>query len=109
MIIENGTIQFKCKSLPTRDKQTGYFLFAKSPEWSEPVPCQYIPSRRDNLAVTSQGEHYTNTGYTILVDICHPVVSEQIKLTSDCGETLGEFSVISVEDLVAVGQRRINV
>ena len=54
------------------------------------------------------GEHFTKAQYSILIEQ-QTVASEQLRLTDRGGTVLGEFSIISVEELDAVCQTKILV
>lgn len=104
MIIQNGTIEFKGKTAGGIDPTTGYPI-APTTTWGDPIPVQWIPNSHDNLGVT-HGEHFTRASYTLLISR-QALPSEQLRLKDRAGNTIGEFSVISAEDLDAVLQTRI--
>ena len=106
MIIQNGHIECKVKTGGGIDPVTGYPVKAEV-TWGEPIPCQYIPSKHDMMAVR-EGEHYTLAAYAILIEE-QPFESETIRLTDIRGEELGEFPVRQVERLEAVCEMRITV
>lgn len=106
MIIPNGTIELKYKTPSGIDPTTGYPIKASS-VWGEAVPCQYLIGSHDDLARTS-GEAFVKASYDVLVEQ-QPIVSEQLRLTDRHGEVLGEFSILSVEQLDAVCQTKILV
>ena len=96
MIIENGTIEFKQKTPGTIDPETGYPSKATEVEWSEPIPCQYIPYSRQLLLRTGSGERITKATYKVLVEEQPLPDSEQVRLTDDrTGASLGEFSLLA--------------
>ncbi len=107
MIITNGYIRFKEKISSGIDLNSGYPT-PPSYIWGEEIPCQYIINSYDNLGVV-KGEHFVKASYYILVEQPLNRTSEQLCLTNLRGEQLGEFSVISVEDLNAVNQVKILV
>ena len=107
MIIANGTIELKVKTAVGINPSTG-FPVASTTSWGSPVPCQYLINTHDNLGRT-QGEHFVKAQYSILIEQPTPVASEQLRLTDRDGNVLGEFSIISVEQLDAVCQTKILV
>lgn len=106
MIIANGTIELKVKTAGGIDPSTG-FPVASTSSWGSLVPCQYLINTRDNLGRVD-GEHFTKAQYSILIEQ-QTVASEQLRLTDRGGTVLGEFSIISVEELDAVCQTKILV
>lgn len=107
MIIQNGNIEFKHKVGGGLDAD-GYPVKAKE-DWGEPVPCQYMP-KRYNLQGLSGGNATTETSFEILVEMPLPVeASEQLRLTDMAGVRVGEYSVISSQELRAVQQIKITV
>lgn len=106
MIIVNGTIETKVKSAGGINTTTGFPNVSQA-TWSTPIPCQYIPNTRNNLGSVN-GEHYVQAKYQILIDLMQ-FSSEQIRLKNAQGNIIGEFSVISVEQLEAVGEIKILV
>lgn len=108
MIIENGTIEFKKKAPGTIDPQTGYPAKAKEAGWSDPIPCQFIPVSRYLLLRTPEGERITKSTYKVLIEMQPLPKSEQLRLKSLDGESLGEFSMIAPpETLEAVDEIKI--
>lgn len=107
MIITNGTIELLTKTGGGIDPTSGYPL-ATTETWGAPVPCQYVASRCNLQGRTSQGESYTAASYTILVEE-QPIAGEQLRLKDADGTAIGEYSIIQVERLSAVGQTRITV
>ncbi|MBQ9639111.1 MAG: hypothetical protein IJV22_06115 [Bacteroidales bacterium] len=106
MIIANGTIEFKVKRGGGIDPATGYPV-ASASVWGDAVPCQYLINSHDNLGRV-QGEAFVRASYTVLIEQ-QPISSEQLRLTDRAGRVLGEFSIISVEQLDAVCQTQIMV
>lgn len=106
MIIENGTIEIKHKQGGGIDPVTGFPIKAEI-SWGEPIACQYIPNKNNRLGVVN-GEHYTVAQYTILIEE-QEFDAEQIMLKDRSGRSLGEFSIIQVEPLEAVGEIKILV
>lgn len=107
MIIPNGTIQVKRKTAGGIDPATGYPV-APTAEWGEPVPCQWAANKCDRLGRVN-GEHFTVAHFSILIELQHFAGVEQVRLRDLSGRELGEFSIMSVEPLEAVGQLRIMV
>lgn len=106
MIIQNGTIETKVKTGGGINSATGHAVKPTS-SWGNPIPCQFIPNSHNNLGV-STGQHYTQASYTVLIDE-QTFVAEQIRLKDMAGNTIGEFSILSVEPLEAVCEIRILV
>lgn len=110
MIIANGQLEVKCKSVGDHqgvDPDTGYAVPAASPTWEDPVPCQYIVNRYNALA-RSGGEPVTQAAYQVLIEEqAKPFTAEQVRLTDLSGREIGTFSIIQVEPLTAVGEVRI--
>ena len=108
MIIENGTIELKQKTEAGGiDPVTGYPLPPSEIVWSEPIPCQFVVNKIDNLGSVN-GEPTKVAKYTILIDD-RPFDSEQLRLKDRAGGIVGEFSIIQVEQLEAVAQIRLLV
>lgn len=108
MIIQNGIIQVKEKTVSGIDPDTGYPIKATNPKWGEPIPCQYTANKYNNLGKTSTGEPFTVAQYEILVDL-QPLEGEQIRLIRLDGKVVGEFSVMEAEELEAVCELRLLV
>lgn len=106
MIIPNGTIEFKTKTGGGFNQATGQPI-APSVSWGNPVECQYLINSHDNLGRVD-GEHFTRAQYSILIEQ-QSVSSEQLRLKNRRGRVLGEFSIISVDELDAVCQTKILV
>lgn len=107
MIIANGTIEIKIKSAGGINPETGYPVASVS-SWGEAIPCQYIPTKANLLARSVQGDNYVETHYTILISQSDKINAEQIRL-SDKSHVIGEYSIISIEQLDAVLQTKITV
>lgn len=107
MIIPNGTIQVKRKTAGGIDPATGYPV-APTAEWGEPVPCQWAANKFDRLGRV-RGEHFTVASFSVLIEWRPLGGVEQVRLRDLSGRELGEFSIMSVEPLEAVGQLRIMV
>lgn len=107
MIIPNGHIEIKTKTGGGIDPSTGFPSPAEV-SWGAPIPCQMVVSRLNKLGRTTQGEHVTTVSYSILIED-QPFSAERIRLSGNDGKVIGEFSIISMEPLEAVGQIRITV
>lgn len=107
MIIHNGTIEFKVKTGGGMDPATGHPIASLS-TWGDPIACQWVPNSNDNLGRSSDGEHFTVARYTILIEQ-QMAGSEQVRLKDNGGNIIGEYSIISIEQLDAVGQTKIIV
>lgn len=107
MIIANGTIEKKRKTVSGIDPATGYPNAPAEAKWSEPIPCQYTANSHNNLGRVN-GEHFKLAQYSILIEQ-QPFRAEQIRLKDRCGNIIGEYSVIQAEPLDAVCQIRIIV
>ena len=106
MIIANGTIEVKEKTAGGINPTNGYPI-ASTYSWGDPIPCQYLVNTHDNLGVVN-GESYTRAAYTILIEQ-QDINSEQIRLRNSAGAIIGEYSIISLEHLVAVCETKILV
>lgn len=104
MIIANGTIRTKNKAAGGIDPETG-FARPSTGSWSEPIECQYMANKYDNLA-SAEENRFTLASYSVLIEQ-QPFNSEQVRLCDREGNVVGEFSVIQVEPLDAVCQLRI--
>lgn len=107
MIIENGTIEVKQKTVgqPPVDPQTGHAVKPTKESWGDPIPCQYVAITLNQLRRVN-GEAATEATYHVYVEE-QPFSAEQIRLKDRHGNTIGEFSVIRVEPLEAVCELRI--
>lgn len=108
MIIENGTIEVKRKSVNGIDTETGFPVQSSDVTWGTPIPCQWRADRYNNLG-KSEGGNHTVAHYSILIESEQAFTAEQIRLKDNYGNVLGEFSVIGAEVLQAVCQVRITV
>lgn len=108
MIIENGAIEFKIKEGGGIDPATGFPRKAET-RWGGPIPCQYVPNG-SSLRGRVNGEGFTSASYVILVEMQPLPDSEQVRLTDIFGETVGEYSLLSLPELLpAVDQIRLTV
>lgn len=109
MIIENGTIEFKTREAAAIDPETGYRQKpSSSPTWGQTVPCQFNALKYNQLARVL-GEKATLASYEVFVEEDTETPSEQVRLKDRAGNVVGEFSVIQVEPLDAVCEKRILV
>lgn len=107
MIIQNGNISFKYKTGGGLDDD-GYPV-APSITWSDPIPCQFVPKTL-NLQAAESGNTYIKQGYSVYINSDLSLIpTEQLRLTTLTGVEIGEFSVISVQELRAVGQTVITI
>ena len=102
MIIANGTIELKEKTVQGIDLQTGYPVRPSDVAWSDPIPCQYYANQSNSKGQVN-GEHYTIATYTVLIEE-QPFSSEQLRLKDRSGNIVGEYSIISVKPLDTVCQ-----
>ena len=101
MIIANGTIRFKSTSGGLDER--GYPVKAAA-LWGEAIPCQYVPKSVDLTARSAESPTAVRS-YEIYLPLPLPAdYSEQLKLTDEGGEELGEYSVQSAETMRAVQQ-----
>ncbi len=109
MIIQNGTIETKRKTAGGIDPETGYPVRPSDVAWNGPIPCQYSANKYNGLG-KANGEHFTVAEYKILIeDDGRPFDAEQIRLKDMVGNLIGEYSVMQVEPLDAVGEIKILV
>lgn len=108
MIIENGTIEMKRKGGGGIDPTTGYPRKPTGVSWGDPIPCQYVANKYNNLG-RANGEHFIAATYSILVEEQTLDDGEQLRLKDRTGKVVGEFSIIQVEPLEAVSEIRILV
>ncbi len=108
MIIQNGNIEFKIKTAGGIDPVTGYPQ-KPSARWSEQIPCQYVPKQID-LQARSGGNAKVTSSYEVYITMPLPVdATEQIRLTDMSGNVVGEYSMLSMQELVAVQEVKIIV
>lgn len=110
MIIANGTIEVKRKHIGAAiNKVTGFPVAPAGVAWDAPIPCQWSANRRDFLG-KSIGGNFISAQYSILIEREGTTFeAEQVRLSDGCGNVLGEFSILDIEDLPAVNQIRITV
>ena len=105
-LFSNGTLQFKQKTGGGIDPTTGYPVQATS-TWGEAVPCSWNTVSL-NLLATTNNEHYKDAQYSLFIE-GNNLPSEQLKLSDNNGNVLGEFSIISYEYLDTKSVTRIIV
>ena len=107
MIMQNGTIELKQTTGGGINPDTGFPNKPTTETWDEPIPCQYYANKYNNLGRVD-GMNFKTASYTILIEE-QPFNGEQVRLKSLDGNTVGEFSVISVELLEAVCELKVLV
>ncbi len=108
MIIVNGTIEVRqTDGSGGIDPETGYPVEGET-QWGDPIPCQFIPATQDYLRKVND-EPYALLTWTILIDQVPIFTAEQIRLRRRDGEVVGEYSVVSIEQLDAVCETRLSV
>lgn len=108
MIIQNGNIEFKQKNAVGIDPDTGYPQ-KPSARWGKPIPCQYVP-RQIDLQSRSGGNAISTSSYEVYLEMPLPIgATEQIRLTDMSGNVVGEYSLLAMQELVAVQQIKITV
>lgn len=108
MIIQNGYIESVTLSEGGLDPQSGHPVPAEK-EYGELIPCQFYASRL-NMQAKSNGEAVTAATWTILVESIWDFRDVRtVRLQDMAGRMIGEFPVVSIEPLDAVGQIRITV
>lgn len=110
MIIQNGTIEAKIKvGNGGIDPVSGFPIKQTEVVYDNPIPCQYSANQYNQLGRV-QGESFTVAHYNILIEQpAQPFTAEQIRLKDMDGNSVGEFSIMSVEPLEAVCELRITV
>lgn len=106
MIIANGYIEIKAKTGGGIDRLTGYPVAATA-AWGDRIPCQYNVNN-SNFLGRSNGESFKVASYEIFIEGTD-FDCEQLRLTTNNGSILGEFSVISMSVLEAVSQTKLLV
>lgn len=107
MIITNGKISALVKTGGGGLNKDGDPV-APSSHWAEPVPCNIRANRYSNKGVTN-GNTFVSASYEVLIETEEPFIAEQVRIETDGGKTLGEFSVLQIEPLPAVGCIKIVV
>lgn len=110
MIIENGSIRIRetVSHEPSLDPNTGYPRKADEAHWSSlAIPCQFIAREYNDLARV-QGEAVRLAKYEILIEE-QPLTAGMVRLEDAVGGIIGDFAIIEIQPLEAVGQIRIIV
>lgn len=107
MIIENGKISALVKTGGGGLNQDGDPV-APSSHWADAIPCNIKANKYSNKGVTN-GNTFVSASYEVLIETAEPFTAEQVRLEMDGGKVLGEFSVLQIEPLMAVGSIRIVV
>ena len=105
MIIANGYIKTKNKvggGLDSSGYPTAPFV-----SWSEPIACQYR-SIRQNFQAKDNGTPYVDVSYEILIEAM-PFMADRLALFDCHNNEVGEYSILSVEPLMAVCMLRLTV
>lgn len=105
-VVANGSVSFKYKTGGGFEAITGYPVVAKS-YWGEPVECHWATVSMDLLAI-GHNEHFTNAKFVVYI-LGNTLPTEQMKLSDNNGDVLGEYSVISYEYLQVKGVTKIIV
>lgn len=103
---ENGTLRYKTLYNNTPIDSNGDPL-AASAYWSAAIPCLVRTISDTRKAKYEDGE-YRKMSFEVLVETAHAFNASAIQLERK-GESLGEFSIISMEELPTVGRIRIYV
>lgn len=110
MIIANGCIEIGVIEGGGVDPRTGYPTRPLKASYGEAIPCLFVPTHY-NAQGRAGAEHATSLAYTVYIDDVGRDMfgTERLRLRDLAGRVVGEFSVISVEPLSAVGQVKILV
>ena len=106
MIIANGHIEAKQKTGGGIDPTTGYPI-APSVAWGDKIPCQYLANKYSNKG-KANGESFVIASYEILIEEQN-YSAETLRLTNSAGSVIGEFAVIEIEPLPAVGMIKLTL
>lgn len=106
MIICNGHIRVIRKSGGGIDPETGFVVKATR-SWGSLIECQYRANEYNNKG-KADGNTFVVAKYEILIEQ-QAIAAEQIQLSDKGGNILGEFSVVSIENLAAVDKTKIIV
>ena len=106
MIIDNGYIKIVSKESSGIDQTTGYPIPATNKSKGVAIPA-LIYANNSSLKGISQGEAFTMTKYTILID-GKDFTAEQIEVVIN-GTNIGEFSVTRIEPLKFVNKTKITI
>lgn len=106
MLIPNGTISIKTKTGGELDER-GKPVRPSSIDWGDTIICRFRANKYSNRGKVN-GNTFTVASYEILIE-SQPFTAERVKLSDKNGKDLGEFSVIEIEHLDAVGIVKITV
>lgn len=107
MIIKNGTIEVITNSGGGIDADTGLNTKPSS-AYGTPIDCQF-QANKFSFKGKSNGSDFTIAKYEILIDECDAFNAEKLRINNAEGTAIGEFQIIEIEPLVAVGEIRIYV
>jgi len=107
MIIKNGTIEVITNSGGGIDEVTGLNT-ETSVAYDKPIDCQF-KANRFSFKGKSNGSDFTVAQYEIYIDCCDAFTGEKLRIKDAKEVIVGEFQIISIEPLNAVGQIRIYV
>lgn len=106
MIIANGFLEVLLSEGEGLNEKG--FPIVTELEWDVPIECQIVPVSLNRLG-DANGEHVTNNSYSILIEKPLEFSAERVRLSRLDGQTIGIFSVRSIEVLDAVGELKIIV
>lgn len=106
MIITNGFIKVIYKETTAIDPNTGYPVPVANRYKGLAIPAQ-IYANNSSLKGISQGEAFTVSKYTVIVDN-KDFWAEQIEVVLN-GVNIGEFSVTRIEPLTYVNKTKITI
>ena len=104
MYIENGFISAMIKTDGRLDENGNPVRL--SDVFEEPIPCNITTNKKNNLG-KQNGNTFTIASYEVLIDL-QPFEAGLVRLTRH-GQNLGDFSVLWIEYLEAVGAVKIVV
>ncbi len=108
MIIENGRIEI-LESTEDGLDENGFPIVGEEKVVCE-LPCQFQQVNHSLQAKDPESGAYTRKAFSILVDMeDEPFEAERLRLFDMYGQNVGEFSVVSITPLQAVGIVRIEV
>lgn len=108
MIIENGRIEILSSQQDGLD-ENGFPIVGEEKVVSE-LPCQFQQVSHSLQAKDPESGSYTRQSFTLMVDEPdEPFNAERVRLFDMYGQKVGEFSVVSITPLQAVGIVKIEV
>lgn len=105
MIIANGYISAKIKTGGGLDANGNPVL--PSVDFGDPIPCN-IKTNKNSLIGKSNGNTFTVASYEILIE-ANGYEEGTVQLTDLSGKAIGEFPIMEIEPLYAVGMVKITV